>query len=220
MTVEENLKQQLSQLPDTTILYLNSNTSEYYKSIITTIDFLVNTLGYGGVYISSTRPVSDIKLQMEASGIPTHDIKFVDSVVYLVGGKTDDDDTAYVESPSMLETIMLRLDWQLKQIRSPEKFVFFDSMNGLTVYNEEKLLMEFIHVFANNMRLKDMFTVLIGVKEQTPLKIDSTLRLNCDDTIDIEIPHVASAPGGNVSPSPPQATSTQDGPSGGEVRWQ
>ena len=185
MNVEENLKQQLSELPDTTILYLNSDTSDYYKAILTTMDFLVNTLGYGGVYISSTRPVSDIKIQLEASGVSTRDIKFVDSVVYLVGGKTDDDDTAYVESPSMLETIMLRLDWQLKQVKSEEKFVFFDSMNGLTVYNEEKLLMEFVHVFANNMRLKDIYTILIAVREQIPTPIDSLLRLNCDDTIEV-----------------------------------
>lgn len=187
MSVEENLKQQLQKLPDTTILYLNTITNEYYRAIMGTMDFMVNTLGYGGVYISSTRPVSEIRLQMEASGISTQDIQFVDSVVYLVGGKSEDDTKiAYVESPAMLETIMLKVDWQLKQVRSKEKFVFFDSMNGLTIYNEEKLLMEFIHVFANYMRLKDIYTVLISVKEQTPEIMDSNLKLNCDDTIEID----------------------------------
>lgn len=186
MSVEENLKQQLQKLPDTTILYLNTITNEYYRAIMGTMDFMVNTLGYGGVYISSTRPVSEIRLQMEASGISTQDIQFVDSVVYLVGGKSEDDTKiAYVESPAMLETIMLKVDWQLKQVRSKEKFVFFDSMNGLTIYNEEKLLMEFIHVFANYMRLKDIYTVLISVKEQTPEIMDSNLKLNCDDTIEV-----------------------------------
>jgi len=185
MTVEEDLKKQLQQLPDTTILYLDTNTKDYYRAILSTIDFLVNTLGYGGVYVSSTRPVSDIKFQMEASGISTKDIHFVDSVIYLVGGKAEDEKTAYVESPSMLETIMLKLDWQLKQVKTTEKFVFFDSINGLVVYNEEKLLMEFIHVFANSMRLKDIYTVLISVREQTPSQIDSNLRLNCDDTVDV-----------------------------------
>ncbi len=186
MSAEENLKQQLAQLPDMTILYLNSDTGNYYKAMLATMDFMTNTLGYGGVYISSTRPVSDIKLQMEASGIPTHNIQFVDSVVYLVGGKIEEEsNVAYVESPSMLETIMLKLDWQLKQVNTQEKFVFFDSVNGLTVYNEEKLLMEFIHVFSNNMRLKDIYTILISVKEQTPAPVDSILRLNCDDTIEV-----------------------------------
>ena len=185
MATEENLKQQLAKLPESSILYLISSTGDYYSTMLTTMDHLVNTLGLGGVYISSTRPVNDISLQMEASGIPTGGIKFVDSVVYLVGGKTEDDGIAYVESPSMLETIMLRLDWQLKQVRTPDKFVFFDSMNGLTVYNEEKLLMEFIHVFANSMRLRDVFTVLISVREQTPAIIDSSLRLNSDDTIEV-----------------------------------
>lgn len=186
MSVEENLKQQLQKLPDTTILYLSTITNEYYRAIMGTMDFMVNTLGYGGVYISSTRPVSEIRLQMEASGISTKDIQFVDSVVYLVGGKTEDDTKiSYVESPAMLETIMLKVDWQLKQVRSKEKFVFFDSMNGLTIYNEEKLLMEFIHVFANYMRLKDIYTILISVREQTPEIMDSNLKLNCDDTIEI-----------------------------------
>ena len=185
MSVEEELKKQLGELPDTTVLYLNTDTKDYYRAMLGTIDFLVNTLGYGGVYVSSTSPVSDIKIQMEASGIPTGDIHFVDSVVYLVGGKTDDDQTSYVESPSMLETIMLKLDWQLRQVRTEEKFVFFDSINGLVVYNEERLIMEFIHVFANNMRLSDIYTVLISVNEQTPEKIDSLLRLNCDDTITV-----------------------------------
>ena len=185
MSVEENIKKQLSELPDNTILYLNTETSDYFRSMMVTMDFLVNTLGYGGVYVSSTRPVSDIKVQLEASGISTSNIHFVDSVIYLVGGKTEDLQTVYVESPSMLETIMLKLDWQLKQVKSQEKFVFFDSINGLVVYNEEKLLMEFTHVFSNNMRLKDIYTVLISVKEQTPAQLDSSLRLNCDDTIEV-----------------------------------
>jgi len=202
MSVEENLKQQLQKLPDTTILYLNTDTKDYYRAMLATMDHLVNTMGYGGVYISSTRPVSDIRIQMEASGIPTQDIHFVDSVIYIVGGKAEDERTAYVESPSMLETIMLKLDWQLKQVTTEEKFVFFDSINGLVVYNEEKLLMEFIHVFANNMRLKDIYTTMISVREQTPTALDSSLRLYCDDTIEI----------GGDSPTPiPASSPAEDG---------
>ncbi|MCK4614366.1 MAG: hypothetical protein KAU14_06155 [Thermoplasmata archaeon] len=185
MTIEEDIKKQLEKLPDSTILYLNSDTKNYYRAMLATVDFLVNKLKYGGVYISSTRPVSDIRIQMEASGIPTGDIHFVDSVIYLIGGESREERTAYVESPSMLETIMLKLDWQLKQVGTPEKFVFFDSMNGLAVYNEEKLLMEFIHVFSNNMRMQDLYTVLISVREQTPANVDSLLRLNCDDIIEV-----------------------------------
>ena len=185
MTIEEDIKKQLEKLPDSTILYLNSDTKNYYRAMLATVDFLVNKLKYGGVYISSTRPVSDIRIQMEASGIPTGDIHFVDSVIYLIGGESREERTAYVESPSMLETIMLKLDWQLKQVSTPEKFVFFDSMNGLAVYNEEKLLMEFIHVFSNNMRMQDIYTVLISVREQTPANVDSLLRLNCDDIIEV-----------------------------------
>jgi len=186
LAIEEDIKQQLSRLPETTVLYLNTDTPNYYRAMLVTVDHLVNTLHYGGVYISSTRPVNDIKIQMEASGISTSDLYFVDSVVYLVGGKGVEERTVFVESPAMLESIMLKLDWQLKQVRAPVKFVFFDSINGLAVYNEEKLLMEFIHVFTNNMRLRDIYTVLMSVREQTPEKVDSILKLTCDDVLEVE----------------------------------
>lgn len=185
--IEEEIKKQLSQLPETTVLYLNTDTPNYYRAMLATVDYLVNTLHYGGVYISSTRPVSDIKIQMEASGISTSEIYFVDSVIYLVGGKGAEERTVFVESPAMLESIMLKLDWQLKQVKTPTKFVFFDSINGLAVYNEENLLMEFIHVFTNNMRLRDHYTVLMSVREQTPTKVDSILKLTCDDVLEVGV---------------------------------
>lgn len=213
MTIEEDIKQQLADLPDPTILYLDSDTKNYYRTMLATIDYLVNTLEYGGVYVSSTRPVSDIKIQMEAIGIKIDDIHFVDSVIYLVGGKPEDEKTAYVESPSMLETIMLKLDWQLKQVKSQDKFVFFDSINGLSIYNEDKLLMEFIHVFSNNMRLRDIYTVLISVREQTPPRIDSSLHLNCDDVIAVGAETTANTPQQNGRLN----TSTAIG---GDGQWQ
>ena len=59
----------------------------------------------------------------------------------------------------------------------------FDSINGLSIYSEPKVLKEFINVLGNSMRIKSIYTMLFTVKEQTDDDLSAALELLSDNML-------------------------------------
>ena len=51
----------------------------------------------------------------------------------------------------------------------------FDSVNGLSIYSDTRMLKEFMNVLANTMRLRRTYTMMLTVAEQTPPELESVL---------------------------------------------
>jgi len=100
-----------------------------------------------------------------------------------VGGTTGDPRTLYVESPTMLESILLNISLLERRLKSKRRFVLFDSVNGLSIYSEPKVLREFINVLGNSMRIREIYSMLLTVKEQTDDDLGSALKLLSDKVI-------------------------------------
>ena len=64
--------------------------------------------------------------------------------------------------------------------RSLHQIIVFDSVNGLSIYSEPKVLREFINVLGNSMRIKEIYSMLMTVKEQTDEELASALNLLSD----------------------------------------
>ena len=110
----------------------------------------------GGIYVTTSRPSSHIRDELEAAKAKTNDLYFVDLVSMTVGGSTGDPRTLYVESPTMLESILLNISLLERRLKAKKRFVMFDSVNGLSIYSEPKVLREFINVLGNSMRSRNI----------------------------------------------------------------
>ena len=137
----------------------------------------------GGIYITTSRPSSHIVAELEGTKADLSDLYFVDLVSMTVGGKTDDPRTLYVESPTMLESILLNISLLERRLKAKKRFVMFDSVNGLSIYSEARVLKEFINVLGNSMRIKEIYSMLMTVKEQTSGELASALQLLSDKVI-------------------------------------
>ena len=139
--------------------------------------------GMGGIYVTTSRPSSHIRDELENAKAKTTDLYFVDLVSMTVGGSTGDPRTLYVESPTMLESILLNISLLERRLKSKKRFVMFDSVNGLSIYSEPKVLREFINVLGNSMRIREIYSMLLTVKEQTDEDLASALKLLSDKVI-------------------------------------
>ena len=43
-----------------------------------------------------------------------------------------------------------------------------DSINALSIYNDDRMLAEYLHTFINTFRQREVLSVLINVPDQTP----------------------------------------------------
>jgi archaellum biogenesis ATPase FlaH len=122
----------------------------------------------------------------ETIGIDVSHIQFIDLVSSGVLGGTDVDrpNIHFVDSPIMLESILLRTLYLLRTTANERNFIILDSVNSLAIYNEDRMLAEYLHTFINTFRQREVLSVIINVPDQTSPLVLSNLDLYCTDLID------------------------------------
>ena len=79
---------------------------------------------------------------------------------------------------------MLRTLYLLSEYSDTGNFVILDSVNALSIYNEKRMLAEYLHTFINTFRAREVLTAIINVPDQTPPGVLANLDLYCTDLID------------------------------------
>ncbi len=183
---DQNIAQQLSEVSLNSSVQVRVGNSNAFSVTASTIIPLMQMFEMGGVYISASRGAVEIIQAFEAIGIDVSHIQFVDLVSSGILGGTDVpyNNVHFVDSPIMLESILLRTLYILQASQSPRNFVFLDSVNALAIYNEDRMLAEYLHIFINTFRQREILSVVINVPDQTPPLVLSNLDLYCTDLID------------------------------------
>ena len=147
---------------------------------------LLQSFEMSGVYISASRGAAEIIEAFEAIGVDVSHIQFLDLVSSGILGGTNVpySNVHFVDSPIMLESVLLRTLYILKTMDSERNFVLLDSVNSLAIYNEDRMLAEYLHTFINTFRQQEVLSVILNVPDQTPPLVLSNLDLYCTDLID------------------------------------
>ena len=146
-----------------------------YRDI--TLEIVSKLLGskLGGIYVTTSRPATHVVAEMKERKASLNDLYFVDMISLTVGGETGDPRTVFIDSPTMLESVLLNVGLLERRIKAKRHFVMFDSVNGLSIYSDTRMLKEFMNVLANTMRLTKKETMMLTVAEQTPPELESVL---------------------------------------------
>jgi KaiC/GvpD/RAD55 family RecA-like ATPase len=183
MGAEEELKKQLAAFGERSAVSVVTDIGNYVQVIKGVVGFAQEG-GLKCVYITCTLPARVVLEQLGSENIKADNLHFIDSISYMVGSAHDErSQTIFVESPTMLEGIMLKVDTWLKKLRDGKKLVFLDSVSTLAMHNDPALISEFLHYFVNNLRGRGIRTVVLSVAGQTPDEVENILRLVCDETV-------------------------------------
>ena len=107
-------------------------------------------------------------------------IKFIDCISRAAGISTSDRECNYIESPTMLEKILLEIINVFKGIeRDVEKYVIIDSLSSLVIYNDPEIVREFISVLLNRARTENIHIVTVVIEEE----VDAHKLLQMNDKI-------------------------------------
>jgi KaiC/GvpD/RAD55 family RecA-like ATPase len=164
---------------------LTSDLNFYFQTMKAVVEF-ANRQKKKLIYVTSTIPSSVIKQQLEAESVPTDNLYFVDCISFIVGSTGEEKgNVIYIESPTMLENIMLKVETWIKQLGTKSTTLFLDSMNTLAMHNDEKALSEFSYYLINSLRVRNVMTIVLSIHEQTPEDLEVILKLVCDSGIDV-----------------------------------
>jgi len=184
--LDQRIAEQLSEVSLSSSIQVRCGNSNAFMVTASTMIPLMQMFEMGGVYICATRGAVEIIEAFETIGIDVSNIQFIDLVSSGILGGTDVQysNITFIDSPIMLESVLLRTLYRLRIANTERNFVLIDSVNSLAIYNEEKMLAEYLHTFINTFRQREVLTVILNVPDQVPPSVLSNLDLYCTDLID------------------------------------
>ncbi|MBT4070081.1 MAG: hypothetical protein HOL72_03285 [Euryarchaeota archaeon] len=184
--LDQRIAEQLTEVALNSAVQVRCGNSNAFMVTASTMVPLMQMFEMGGVYISGSRSAIEMIEAFETIGIDVSHIQFIDLVSSGVLGGTDVDrpNIHFVDSPIMLESILLRTLYLLRTTANERNFIILDSVNSLAIYNEDRMLAEYLHTFINTFRQREVLSVIINVPDQTSPLVLSNLDLYCTDLID------------------------------------
>jgi KaiC/GvpD/RAD55 family RecA-like ATPase len=182
----QKIAAELSEMPPASAISLQMSVDNYLDVIRGVLDLFANKKGMDTIYVTATISSEAIKRVLQALDIDTSRIYFVDCISHIMMGASaaqQDDHTTLVESPTMLENLMLKVEYLIRQSQSKEKLVVIDSINSLAIHNNNWILSEFLHILVSGLRSREAFTVILSVEEHSTPEINNMVNLVCDHGI-------------------------------------
>ncbi len=183
------LTEKLRSLEAGSAVALKVDVEAYFDVITTLTDDFTRDRDMQVIYTTSTISSSTIIQVLDAFEIDKSKVQFVDAVSYMtMGVDKQREGVTYVESPTMLENLSLKIEYLLKKYSTEENTVVIDSIDSLAIHNDNRILSEFLHILISNLRSHDCYTFIMSVSEQDSEEIDNMLAMVCDDFIEIGSP--------------------------------
>ena len=187
MARESEIVDRLRSLGSGGTVALKLGARDYADNYLAALGLTVRDLGGESnshtIYVSVTNPASLVWSLLQALDIPSGRLSFVDAISHLMMSYQNAlPNVSYVESPTMLEGIMLRIEFLLRKHPSHRNMVIIDSVNSLAVHNPADVLSEFFHILVNNLKTRAVLTVLFSTSDGEGTELDRILSLVVDES--------------------------------------
>jgi len=162
----------------------------YFDAVRGLVDNFAPGKGLKCIYITSSVPSSTLLSAMEALEVNTKNIVFVDCISQLVGGSlVASESVVHVENPTMLESIILKIDFLTRKLKEGGKLVIVDSISSFAIHNDVKILSEFLQVLLSGLKSKGAYPVMISIAGQTKPEVKEMIGFLSDQVIPLQGAH-------------------------------
>jgi hypothetical protein len=184
MTLANRVATELEEMPPSSAVSLQVGVDFYLDAIRAVVDIYASKRDIEVVYVTATISYQAITDILKALEIDSSKVHFVDCISHtMMSSALHGSQVLFVESPTMLENIMLKTEYLLRKSGEKEKMVLLDSINSLAIHNSNNVLSEFLHIFVSSLRSKNVNTLILSVMEHTSQELSNMVNLVCDSTI-------------------------------------
>ncbi len=179
------LAEELAELPPSAIS-LSIRDETYFDAIRGVVDTFATKKDLNTIYISAAIPSQSIIDVLKILEIDMSRISFVDSVSHTMMGSSQKlKNVLLVESSTMLENIMLKVEYLIKKSGGRDCVVLLDSINALAIHNSPKILSEFVHILINTLRAKNAYVIIFSIEGFSSEEITNMMSFVCDLNLDM-----------------------------------
>lgn len=187
MKASEEVIAKLQEVGPSVALTFLISPENYFEVITGLVDNFCHVNDVGCIYVTASVPAGTLRTAFDSLEIDRKHVKFVDCISYgTMQGMEDDDSTVFVESPSLLENIILSIEYLFKRSDGKKKLVIIDSVNALTLHNDTRMLTEFVQILMSALKVRDAYPVMIGLSDQLRPDVLEALALVSDQVVKVE----------------------------------
>jgi hypothetical protein len=181
--VKAQFQKDVNNLKDYVVLVV-VDAKKYQKTNLDLIKYLVSEKKTPGVYVTLNRPYDIMQRTFQNNNIDTRLIIFIDAITNTSGEAKKVKNCLYIGSPEKLSDISVAMDQAVKALPK-EKFVFFDSINTLTIFNKAVTVARFVHFLAEKMRSWKIKGIIISLEKGIDDVLINELTTLTDSRIDV-----------------------------------
>lgn len=160
--------------------------SSYQSTNIEFVKHFTEVEGIPGVYVTLNKPYATIEGILKRAKVDTRMVIFIDAVTKTAGGELKKTKNClYIGSPERLSDISIAMDQAVRAIPLEEKFVLFDSLSTLLLYNDPETVAQFIHFLAGKMRVWKIKGIIISLEKGANKALISKLTQVCDIVLEL-----------------------------------
>jgi len=177
----ESIREEFRDIEDKSIVLFIPSITEYHQSIPDILDLLVNERDLNCVYVTINKSYRRLNDLFSKKGINTGSIFFVDTVSKGLGFDSNDGDFFLLADPRNLSGLSITIAKAVK--RSNGRFLIFDSLSSLNLYNSVSRISKFFHALTAEIRSWNIGAIVISMDEEFKEELINTFSGFCDKTI-------------------------------------
>ncbi|NUN11218.1 hypothetical protein HUU53_01075 [Candidatus Micrarchaeota archaeon] len=135
-----------------------------------------------GVFVTTNKPFSYFEELFSSKKINSENLFFIDCVSSLVKGSSTRDENALFVSPKNLTGISIAINEAINGITG-SKFVFFDSVTTLLIYNNSSSMEKFVHFLINRFRINGVTSIFLSLEDDSNPSLISAISRFSDKVI-------------------------------------
>ncbi len=174
---------------------LEISVEQYFDVVRGVLDNFANTEGHHSIYIASSVSAATVLEALNALQVDTENIRFVDCLSYMLMAEIkQSDQIVYLESPTMLENIILKVEYLMRGGEEGHAVILLDSIDSLAIHNTNKILTQFLQIFLGGLRERGAYPMVLSITEQSTPEIKEMISLLCDHVISFGEESTAESP--------------------------
>jgi len=179
---KDELIKELDLLEKDQVIVVVIEAKEYLRINLKILSYLVGKKDHECVYLSMNRPYENLVKLFEKNNIDPEKFFFIDTISKMIGGRTPEkDNVLYIDSPHGLTNISIALSKAMNSLKAKERFLFFDSISTMLIYNKAGTVTKFAHFIAGRTRALNIKGILVSLEKETEQKIINQMAPFVDD---------------------------------------
>jgi KaiC/GvpD/RAD55 family RecA-like ATPase len=180
LELKETFKKETKSLKDY-ILLITVDAKGYQKTTVDVVKFLIEQ-NIPGVYVALNKPYEIVQRNLANNGVDARLVIFIDAASKTEAKKVGN--CLYIGSPEKLSDLSVAMDQAVKALAG-DKFLIFDSLNTLAIFNKPATMARFVHFLTGKIREWKIKGIIITLEKETEPALLDELTQFCDARVDL-----------------------------------